>query len=111
MRAWKKWRMRVSLKTGSPVFIEAGSCFTGRDFNTILTEMTRPLTNGTDGIIRPHSFRSGVASEMGLRGFSDSEIQAQGRWTSQAFQAYMKLDRLKRLKFTSKIADMINEKI
>ena len=111
LRAWKKWRTKVSLKKGSPVFVEDGSCFTGRDFNSILTEMTSPLTDGTDGIIRPHSFRSGVASEMGLRGFSDAEIQAQGRWTSQAFQAYMKLDRLKRLKFKSRIADMINEKI
>ena len=93
-----------------PSFHGGGRCFTGQDFNKILTELTNPLTNGTDGIIRPHSFRSGVASEMGQRGFSDSEIQAQGRWTSQAFKVYMKLERVKRLKFTSRIADMINDK-
>ena len=109
VRAWNKWRKRVTLKEGCPVFLEGNNCFTGQDFNKILTELTNPLTDGTNGIIRPHSFRSGVASEMGLRGFSDSEIQAQGRWTSQAFKAYMKLDRLKRLKFTSRIADMIND--
>ena len=44
---------------------------------------------------------------MGKRGFSDREIQAQGRWTSQAFLAYIKLDRLKRLEFTSRIAEML----
>ena len=37
-----------------------------------------PLTGGTDGVIRAHSFRSGVASEMGLRGFSDNEIMDKG---------------------------------
>ena len=110
VRAWNKWKKNVVLKAVNPVFMEGGRCFTGQDFNKILTELTNPLTNGTDGIIRPHSFRSGVASEMGQRGFSDSEIQAQGRWTSQAFKVYMKLERVKRLKFTSRIADMINDK-
>ena len=87
--------------------MEGNRCFTGADFNKILTNITKPITDGTDGIIKPHSFRSGVASEMGKRGFSDREIQAQGRWTSQAFLAYIKLDRLKRLEFTSRIAEML----
>ena len=109
VRAWNKWVKNVKLQVGYPIFHEGGKCFTGNDFNTILTNITSPLTNGTNGVIRPHSFRSGVASEMGLRGFTDEEIQAQGRWTSQAFKAYLKLDRLKRLKFTSKLAHMIND--
>ena len=107
VRAWSKWVKKVNLKSGLPLFMEGGCCFTGQDFNKILTVLTKPLTDGTDGIIKPHSFRSGVASEMGARGFTDAEIQAQGRWTSQAFKAYVKLDRLKRLKFTERLADMI----
>ena len=70
-------------------------------------DMMKEIKDGTDGVIRPHSSRSGVASEMGARGFSDSEIQAQGRWTSQAFKAYMKLNRLKRLRFTERLSEMI----
>ena len=87
--------------------MENQSCFTGQDFNKILTSLTKSITDGTDGVIKPHSFRSGVASEMGARGFSDTEIQAQGRWSSQAFTAYMKLDRMKRLKFTERMAEIM----
>ena len=108
VRAWSKWIRFAKIEPGRPLFLDGNACFTGSKFNKILTEITQPITQGIDGVIRPHSFRSGVASEMGMRGFSDSEIQAQGRWTSQAFHAYMKLDRLKRLKFTARIADMIN---
>ena len=90
-----------------PVFTQGNSCFTGSDFNKILTSLTNRLTEGTDGMIRSHSFRSGVATEMGLRGFMDWEIQAQGRWSSSAFKAYLKLDRLKKLQFTKRMGDMI----
>ena len=108
VRAWLKWiKVPKNCKDNFPVFLEDNLCFTGKEFNKILTTITKNVTDGTDGVIRPHSFRSGVASEMGLRGFSDSEIQAQGRWTSQAFKAYLKLDRLKHLKFTERIADIV----
>ena len=107
VRAWQKWSKTTTLVRDKPVFREGGACFTGQDFNKILTNYTKEITEGTDGVIKPHSFRSGVATEMGLRGFSDAEIRAQGRWTSQAFKAYLKLDRIKRLKFTERIADII----
>ena len=99
----------VKLSPGVPVFMENDYCFTGQEFNKILTQFTRNLTDGTNGVIKPHSFRSGVASEMGLRGFTDTEIQAQGRWSSQAFKAYLKLDRIKRLKFTERLAWIIKK--
>ena len=90
VRAWKKWRKVANLSGTGPIFMEGSVCYTGKDFNKLLTHLTKPITDGTDGVIRPHSFGSGVASEMGVRGFSDSDIQAQGRWSSQAFKAYMK---------------------
>ena len=98
----------MKLEPGLPLFREGGKCCTGQDFNKILTGLTKDLTDGTDGVIKPHSFRSGLASEMGLRGFTDVEIQAQGRWTSQAFKSYIKLDRLKRLKITERLSELIN---
>ena len=88
--------------------MDSRTCFTGKEFNKILTTLTKPITHGTEGVIKPHSFRSGVASEMGLRGISDSEIMAQGRWSSPAFKAYMKLDRIKRLNFTKRMTEIIN---
>jgi hypothetical protein len=107
VKALKKWKSKVVLKENLPIFCEGKCCFTGSEFNKILTNITKQITDGTDGVIRSHSFRSGMATEMGLRGFSDSEIQAQGRWSSQAFLTYIKSDRLKRLKFTEKISEMI----
>jgi hypothetical protein len=33
---------------------------------------------------------------LGSLGYSDDEIQASGRWSSRAFEAYLKLKRTKR---------------
>ena len=46
---------------------------------------------------------------MGLMGFSGKEIQQQGRWTSKAFENYIKLDRIKRLQFTRRIGEMLDK--
>ena len=110
VRAWSKWtKLAKNVTDNNPIFMEGNVCFTGREFNKILSNFTKSITDGTDGVIRPHSFHSGVESEIGIRGFSDADIQAQGRWTSHAFKAYLKLDRLKRLKFTQRIADIIKD--
>ena len=109
IRAWEKWIKRVVCAPKIPLFREGPKNFTGQEFNKVLTALTVDITQGTDGVIKPHSFRSGVASEMGKRGFSDVEIQQQGRWTSQAFKAYLKLDRVKRLKFTERLSEMLKE--
>ena len=106
VRAWVKWRKLVNLEEGLPVFREKDLCFTGADFNKIITQLTSPITDNTRGVIRSHSFRSGMASHMGLMGFTDAEIKQQGRWTSKAFEAYIKLDRVKRLKFTKRIGEL-----
>jgi len=47
--------------------------------------------------ITAHSFRIGRASMMGTLGFSDIEVQAAGRWSSRAFEHYIKLPRTKRI--------------
>ena len=94
----------VKLEKGKPLFRTAnGSNYTGRDLNKDLAELTKSITEGTSGIIRSHSFRSGLATEMGLSGFSDSEIMATGRWSSNCFNVYCKLPRSKRLNFQHKL--------
>ena len=52
-----------------------GENFKGKDLSKILSEITDPLTEGTKGLTRSHSFRAAIPSAMGIRGFSESEIQ------------------------------------
>ena len=100
----------VELKKGKPLFRNSdGSNYTGRDLNRDLAELTKPITEGSLGIIRSHSFRSGLATEMGLSGFSDSEIMATGRWSSNCFNVYCKLPRSKRLNFQHRLVQTLKK--
>ena len=45
-------------------------------FNKELAILTNDITEGTKGVIRSHSFRSRLSTEMGLAGFSDEQIIA-----------------------------------
>ena len=38
-----------------------------------------------------HSFRIGAATAAALRGESDAQIRAAGRWTSDAFKKYIRI--------------------
>ena len=98
----------VKLEAGKPLFrTPNGGNYTGRQFNQDLAEITAEITAGTQGIIRSHSFRAGVASEMGLCGFSDEQIMAVGRWSSLAFKTYCKLPRSKRLNQQHKLVTKV----
>ena len=109
VRAWKVWRRKVVLKEGEPMFMDSNTrCFTGKAFNSILTKLTLCLTEGTDGKIKSHSFRSGVATEMGRMGFSEQEIMAQGRWSSAAFKSYTKMGLVKRLQLADKMKALVS---
>jgi hypothetical protein len=101
----------IKLESDKPVFrTESGANFTGREFNKELAILTNDITEGTKGVIRSHSFRSGLATEMGLAGFSDEQIMAAGRWSSTAFRAYCKLPRSKRLTEQHKLIKKIMKK-
>lgn len=41
-----------------------GSCYSGKDFNKKLAELTHGVTDGTNGVVRSHTFRSGIPSEL-----------------------------------------------
>ena len=102
-RALKKWLARTKTEPGKPLFrFPNKESFKGKDLKKILSKITDHLTEGSTGIVRSHSFRAAISTEMGLRGFSSEEIQAQGRWTSSAFKNYLKKDPVKRLQFTEK---------
>jgi hypothetical protein len=57
------------------------------------------------GTITSHSFRAGIASMMGVMGYSDSEIMGVGRWSSNSFEKYIKLPRTRRLEMAKKIGE------
>ena len=114
VRAVKKW-LSVAIKpqVGQPFFrLKSGDNFTGKDLNKILSKITASISDSMGGVVRAHSFRSAIPTQMGLMGFSNEDIQAQGRWTSGAFKAYIKKDRLRRLQFTDKwVERMVADKM
>jgi hypothetical protein len=64
--------------------------------NKILERTLGLYTDKSIGKFTTHSFRIGLASELGRLGCSDEEIKEAGRWSSRAFERYIKLRRTRR---------------
>lgn len=95
--AFTKWHNRSEHKHRTPIFKwQNGTPLTGKKFNTYLKNMLHPYIDQTKGKFVSHSFRIGLASTLGTLGYGDEDIQAAGRWSSRAFQAYLKLKRTQR---------------
>ena len=62
----------------------------------IMRERLSGYLEGADKLYTSHSFRTGAASMMGALGFSDDDIKAIGKWSSNAFGNYTKLPRTQR---------------
>lgn len=58
------------------------------------------------GSITSHSFRSGVTTTLGQAGFSDGDLKQVGRWSSRAFESYLKLPRTKRREMATAIGNL-----
>ncbi len=85
---------------------ENGMAWTGRRFNEELKKLLQPHLDYKRGKITAHSFRSGITSMLGMAGYSDSELKAVGRWSSRAFEHYVKLPRSRRREMAKEIAKM-----
>ena len=59
---------------------------------SILTDWLRQIffTSGIEGNFSSHSFRIGAATVAARNGIPDHLIQALGRWTSNAYQLYIR---------------------
>ena len=79
---------------------------TGTKLNRILDITLGLYTDKAIGKFTTHSFRIGLASELGRLGFSDEEIKEAGRWSSRAFEAYLRLKRTKRVTIAKEIAKL-----
>ncbi len=56
-----------------------------------------------------HSLRSGGATEMFLGGCSDATVQLFGRWDSDAYKAYIRIDRARNMQIASRMLSMFKE--
>lgn len=103
VKAYAKWEKATRMDSPEqPAFrLQSGVPLTPRKFNDILKERLAGYIG--DQKIQAHSFRSGAASMMGSLGYSDKDVKAVGRWSSRAFEAYIKLPRTKRIAVASKL--------
>ena len=106
--AYKKWRATTSVSDRNlPAFSrEDGRPLTSARFNKYLKSLLGKHIDYTGGAITGHSFRAGIASLLGNLGYSDVDIQSVGRWSSRAFEAYLKLPRTKRVEMARKIGEI-----
>jgi len=97
VKAFLTWRKLKPRDIDKPMFRwENGANLTGAKLNSVMSKFLDPYTDKSIGSFNTHSFRIGLASMLGSLGFTDEEIKAAGRWSSRAFEAYMKLKRTKR---------------
>ena len=103
--AFDKWGKTPAIAGNSPVFVfQDGTLLTGNRLNKILDTTLGRYTDKKIGKFTTHSFRIGLASELGRLGFTDDEIKEAGRWSSRAFEAYLRLKRTKRAAVAKQIA-------
>ena len=98
--AFMKWseESSLALEDNLPVYRwESGANVTPSELNSILKELLAGTITYQDGKVSSHSFRAGVSSTMAKLGYTEEEIQLQGRWTSQAYLRYCKLGRSQKL--------------
>lgn len=90
-----------------PLFsLLSGSPITCTDFNSLLKLWLSKYFDPAVGYFSGHSFRAGIPSILGNLGFNDSDIKLAGRWSSSAFQAYLKLPRTRRLAMAEAIGGL-----
>ena len=81
--------------------------YVGREFNSKLSLLTNDVTENTNSVVRSHSLRAGVPSELAKRGADPSQIQGVGRWNSNARKDYCKLERKKQMIITNKLCSTL----
>jgi hypothetical protein len=102
VRAVKNWwQATAEMSSNLPAFrFASGVPLTGQKLNKLLKEWLGEVAPG----ISTHSFRIGAASMMGRLAFADREVKAVGRWSSRAFEGYIRLPRTKRKLVAEKLA-------
>ena len=108
--SFEKWKAvsKAAVTQTKPAFrLEDGSLYNGATFNADLKSLLSKHLDYNKNKILAHSFRAGLATLMAKNNYSDSEIMRIGRWNSQAFLLYVKLDRVKRMKTSREIQNRL----
>jgi integrase len=98
VRAFRNWKSeKPPAPKGQPLFRWAsGKPLTAAALNKVLKERLKGFIEGAKKWFTTHSFRTGAASWLGQVGAEDEEVKALGRWSSRAFETYMRLPRTSR---------------
>ena len=109
IKAYKKYRKstsKLSFEAHKPVFrTEEGKAYTGKNFNADLKSLLGSVIDYSSmGKVSSHSFRIGITTMLGKLGFSDQEIMAMGRWSSSAFELYIRSPRAVRAETAKRMA-------
>ena len=97
-----------ALSPDGPAFLTSKlTGYTGAEFNQDLKDLLKDHVDYSRSKITSHSFRAGLATEMGKLGYKDEEIKAVGRWSSDAYLHYVKCARLKRMKVAKELASSL----
>ena len=105
--AWKKWQTLHNSEPDLPAFMaDKESAFTCGMFNKYLANFNQKYLNEPGRTLSCHCFRSGMATLLAKIGFTDAEIMASGRWSSRAFEEYIKMPRSSRLAMSKTIANL-----
>jgi hypothetical protein len=109
VRAYEKWQMDGGLATrGQPAFRWAdGRPLTASALNTLLKDRLKGFVQGAERWFTVNSFRTGAASWLGSVGVEDEEVKALGRWSSRAFEEYLRLPRTKRKAMAKMLSDVV----
>ena len=83
-----------------------GWAYRHQKFNRDLKKLLSPYI--PYGKISGHSFRSGLASLLGARGYDDETIKTVGRWSSDAFKVYVKMTRIMRMSIAQSLAEAVS---
>jgi len=108
IRAVEKWlRATAGAEMNDPAFVwSSGKPVTAKALNKLIKDMLDSDLPGHG--ITLHSFRTGAASMMAELGYADDDIKAIGRWSSRAFENYIKLERSKRIQTLKSMKDNLS---
>jgi Phage integrase family len=107
VKAFLRWRKMTTAEAGMPLFRQkSGVPLTSRQFNLWLRELLEDVIDYKKTRITSHSFRIGLATTLGTLGFSVDDIKEAGRWSSNAYEIYLKLPRVKRAEIAKKIGKL-----
>ena len=109
IRSYKKYLFNANhLEPDMPAFrTQNGLAMTGKQLNRFLNKELNPLINVKNGFFSSHSFRIGLCSILAHNGLADEQLKEAGRWSSSAYERYIKLSRTKRISLAKTISNII----